>query len=70
MARPTPQQAAEQLLGTAMTLDEVVGEHFDTLPREWCHTLDTHVMCCEACGWWVESDDVDEDGNCSDCSEV
>jgi hypothetical protein len=29
--------------------------------------LDDQVMLCEACGWWCEAHEVDDDGHCEDC---
>lgn len=29
--------------------------------------LDDLVMCCWSCGWWVESYEIDDDGDCEDC---
>ncbi len=67
--RMTAQQAANELLDTANTIRDVMGVDVDELPREWCHELDTHVMCCETCSWWVDANTIDDDGNCQDCTE-
>jgi hypothetical protein len=26
------------------------------------------IEVCETCGWWVECAELDDDGNCTDCS--
>lgn len=53
---------AEALLGTC---DDLPDGTTDDL--ELCQHLDMLVLLCETCGWWVETSDTDEDGNCSDC---
>lgn len=64
----TPEQAAQELLGTAKDLNEVTGVAMAGLSVLWCKELDTHVMQCVACSWWVEADDVNEDCECSECT--
>lgn len=35
----------------------------------FCSVLDSQVMCCTTCDWWVEAGEVDEAGACSDCQQ-
>ena len=54
---------ADHLLGTCNPLpDEVL----DT--EGLAEALDELVLCCETCGWWVESHEIDDSGNCEDCA--
>jgi len=41
----------------------------DDLSFDELQQLDDSIYCCSNCGWWSESGDQDEDGNCSDCQE-
>lgn len=36
---------------------------------EFLSALDELVLQCDTCGWWCETSDIDEDGNCIDCNE-
>lgn len=64
----TPQEAADDLLGSCQSLSDVVecGEDSD---QAFCEAVDALVMCCDCCGWWVETGDLDDQGNCSDCAD-
>lgn len=62
------QALAEDLLGTAQCLDDFITEaEFNDL--EFLKSLDAQVMCCDTCGWWVDSDEMDDYGNCRECHE-
>lgn len=54
---------AESLIGTCQNLED----DFLDLPLEQCFLMDEIVMCCEACGWWVASEDIGENGDCLEC---
>lgn len=60
--------AADTLLGTCQSLEEVVGDT-DLLAPSFLMELDNLVSQCITCGWWVESDEVDVDGECDECRE-
>lgn len=72
----TPTEAAikvaDHLLGTCgdvgHTLDMYDLDPGLALNSTFCYELDARVMCCECCGWWVETHEIGEDGECLDCS--
>lgn len=35
----------------------------------FCDALDNTSMPCDTCGWQVDADDIDDNGNCSDCAD-
>ena len=32
--------------------------------------FDGDIFLCETCGWWCETCEEDENGNCNDCAEA
>lgn len=60
---------ADGLLGTCGIIDDFLpdGVSFDDLLEDDCLEIDGKVMCCETCGWWAESELIDDDGNCDEC---
>lgn len=66
----------EYTRGTCKSFDEAIVDFFedDTLDSESFTTdqleiIDQEIMRCDSCGWWVESHEIDEEGNCEDCNE-
>lgn len=57
------QALADELLGTCDGLPEHVLDDGDL-----ASALDELVLCCECCGWWCESHEIDDRGNCEDCA--
>lgn len=65
-------EVADELRGTANSLEEVVGVDFDAIPRDWLTELDELVLLCALCGWWDDADNFDTDTGeciCSECLE-
>ena len=65
-------EVAADLQGTAQDLDTVLEDHgltFAALTVREARQLDSIVMLCDGCGWWVEADEVDEDSFCGDCRD-
>lgn len=67
-------RVAEFLLGTCMSVDDglqkIFGEDveltdFETSLLEY---LDEQTMCCEQCGWWCESHELNDDQVCRECA--
>ena len=60
-----------RLVGTCMNLDDALEEQgIMILTMEETEELDLEAMQCETCSWWVEAHDIDEDGNCQECSDA
>lgn len=61
------------LEGTCKNIEDVVleatGRELDDLTIGELQEIDNCVMCCETCGWWFSTGEVDEDGNCEDCQD-
>lgn len=65
-------EIAEELQGTCDSLDDKLeerGVNIGSVPATLLQDLDMEVMLCSACGWWCEPCELDEEGNCNDCSE-
>lgn len=66
-------EVAEYLRGTCKSLEDGLqtefGEDADAMDFdiELLRELDDAVMNCESCNWWVETGEIDDDGNCTDC---
>lgn len=60
-------EVAHELLGTCKSLESVITEE-EFLNSKFLQALDEEVLECETCGWWCESGEMDEEGNCNDCS--
>lgn len=63
------QACADELLGSATTITEVLTAA-EQDNQKFLEALDERVMQCDACGWWVEADDVNGDNVCSECAEL
>lgn len=63
---------APRLLGTCMSLAEALGPNEEHLINnaEFCSELDQHVLECTKCSWWVETDEINGDGECEDCADA
>lgn len=64
-------QLAAELLGTCTPLASALnnrGFDEDDMTLEQCRQLDAQVMLCDACGWWVDADEISEDQICCECS--
>lgn len=73
ITRPLLHKIAGDLHGTARDLDTVLEEHgvsFNQMTVQEALQLDSIVMLCDGCGWWVESEEVNEDSFCEDCQDV
>ena len=51
------------LIGTINPLPVEIEDESDSF-REG---LDDTALCCASCGWWEESDNVDDYGDCWEC---
>lgn len=63
----TPDEAAEELNGTARSFEEIVGASIVDMPIEWLAHFDELVMCCEICGWWSDAADMNDEQTCIEC---
>jgi hypothetical protein len=61
------QEIAGELLGSHSNLSDQFrqGEEGD---MKLLRALDSLTIECETCGVWVATDDRDENGNCTDCT--
>ena len=66
-------EVAAELVGSSQMLNDVatVSERDD---MRFCVALDALVMCCELCGWWVDTEEINTDtpsgeALCDDCLE-
>ena len=60
------------LLGTANSLDNALEEYGTTYEQctiEQLDELDEITMCCDLCGWWVDTDEMMDDQTCGECIE-
>lgn len=65
----------ETLLGTCGDVDDELSKAFGEegltlvdFSAELLRELDDTAMLCEACGWWCEPGELDDDQVCGDCS--
>ena len=63
----SPEEVADQLRGTCDDIDDLIDIHEQTM--QWGLELDHLVLRCEQCGWWVDSDETNDDCYCEDCAE-
>jgi hypothetical protein len=65
-------ELAESLLRTCKSLDDELEQSLsvtlDEVSLHMLEILDNEVICCETCGWWVETSEA-TDGECEDCYE-
>ena len=65
------QQIANDLKGTAQSLDALLAEGYGTefseVPTELLYLLDQEVMQCVNCGWWEDSENINDDQVCEEC---
>lgn len=66
--------AADRLLGTCKNLEDVLESEFGeegayllNFDAELLRELDDATMMCEACNWWCEPGELDDDQICDDC---
>lgn len=59
---------AEELLGTCKSIGDVMEADYEMADWILIELVEAIVYQCEVCGWWVERDDVDGDGTCTDCA--
>ncbi len=65
-------EIAEELNGTCNDLNKALedrGIEFNRLSVELLTELDNAVMDCQVCGWWHETDELNDDQICKDCEE-
>ncbi len=66
----TVNEIANKLIGTASNdfLDER-----DAFTKEQAEEFDSIVFCCDQCGWWFSTDELNYDDTgsmiCDECSE-
>jgi hypothetical protein len=72
----TPRTMAEQavdiaadLVGSCRDLNTVTTE-FQRNSAEFCAVLDENAGQCDGCGWWFETEELNEAWQCEDCSEL
>lgn len=68
-ARRLAQEAADQLIGTAGSLHD--NPEWDQDSKPFCIALDELCFCCDRCGWWCSSDELNNDTGeelCDDCN--
>lgn len=63
----------EHLRGTCLSLhqglqNQGLDEGLEN-DKRFCEYLDSEIMVCETCGWWAETHESDDDGNCEDCQD-
>lgn len=64
----TPEEAADELLGTCETGDEVCERMGIDVSDLEDRMAEEDIFRCATCGWWCEMHEMaDEDGNCEDC---
>lgn len=67
----------QYLQGTCMSMDEARVKFFkdedvdenEDFTADQLDTICGEIGHCETCGWWVEVCEIDEEGNCQDCSD-
>ena len=64
----TAEEVSEELLGTCTALTDVVQDGEENDPA-FCKELDELIFCCDSCGWWSETGEQDDNGNCESCAE-
>ena len=66
----------KRLEGSCLSLEEVLEEQeaeFEDMTAEDCGELDQTIMCCDSCGWWYETSEMNTDGGdtlCEECAKV
>lgn len=67
------QKIANDLRNTALSLDDILvedyGTEFSEVPTELLDLLDEYVMQCVCCGWWEDSEKINDDQVCEECEE-
>lgn len=36
--------------------------------EQFCNALDEVVLCCHTCDWWCDPSEIDDRGDCKECS--
>jgi hypothetical protein len=58
----------EHYQGTCNSMD---GEDLEFLEsNNLCDRFDGDIFNCQTCGWWCETCEEDESGNCNDCADT
>lgn len=67
----TRQAIADALEGTSGIYDAGICEQHG-IEMEELETIasDFGLERCEACGWWVERDELNAEGECEDCGQL
>lgn len=60
------QEVADELIGSTRDLNSILTED-EQQDQDLLDDINELAVLCETCGWWVASEDVDEDGNCDEC---
>ena len=65
------QKIANDLRKTTRSLDALLAEEYGTefseVPTELLYFLDQEVMQCVNCGWWEDSENINDDQVCEEC---
>lgn len=72
MSKVDVERLKTYLDGTCHRIDkglEVQGLTTDDMTASDWHELESDIMRCESCQWWVEASEIDEEGNCHSCHE-
>lgn len=66
------QMLIDDLRGTCTEIQDNLPEGMDEmeLTSEDHDCIDDQIFLCDTCGWWCESCDEKEDGNCTDCYDT
>jgi hypothetical protein len=63
------QPLVDALLGTCDRIEDHLpeGMDWDDLTSSDHDAIDNQIFRCETCGWWCESSEEDDNGDCEDC---
>lgn len=66
---PRWHEIIESLRGTCKSLHDVFEDGEEDLENDakFCELLDSELLVCNTCGWWAETHEVDDDGDCAQC---
>ena len=72
MSEPTAREmaikTADRLRGTCEGMTEEENDMVYNMDH-FAEELDDIVMCCETCGWWCDTHELDEHQVCEDCQK-
>jgi hypothetical protein len=61
----------DALRGSCASIHDKLNEDEEGLElnSEFCELLDSELMMCNTCGWWAETHEVDDMGDCAECQD-